>query len=683
MPGRSTVRASPRSWTVLGLFAVVLVVSLGFAVADEEKGIHLPVKPTYSIPIEGDVEGLLVTNVDDDEYLDILVAVNPGGRKGQSMLFLSREGKFKRPAWISRKDGVWAGIDLGDLDGDGKADIVIVTYNHHHSAAYRGLGKGRFEFTPFWKTEATDWASGVHIGDFDGDGFADIFARGYTNHHLIYRGTKDGPQGTYDWVIEPSSWASESVWTDVDGDGRNDIVIVNRNGPAYVVYRGREKDFEKVPGYEATVKGGCSGIALGDVDGDGFQEIATGAMTSRLGDGRLRLFGNEGGTPTKEPIWIGEDLDCYSTSLSFYDFDGDRDLDLFVLAGDHTGIYENQKGSLATSPCWRADISGWTARVADLDSNGYPDLIIGGDDALLFYHGDRDQQCQVVPPLPSPPQLPPLTPEDLPPDMGRKIAYAVKVLLKTESQSERDDVTEFLRKNAPEELGFMEAIGEPNDVAGEGSLEPVLNERVAELVGQLGDDRQGYRERAIRLLEKCGRHALPILKAAVVGDDLEARELAKEPYVRARANLRMARLKGIPAIEVWGLCMAELTPHLAERYGWKAETGVVVLATPENVAWTLGIGNIREGDLILGVGPMVEYGEKVDPVRTPQDFPRLLVHHCESAGIRLVGLQWKCGPNHPMDRGELHTDRLDLSASEWAMVQRVLTHPQAWRPKEP
>ncbi len=276
--------------------ATVLSALSGSADAGKKEGsspgVRLPAEPSLELTIEGEAAGLLLHDLDGDGYLDLLVAANKGGRDGPSHVFLSRAGKFNEPSWTSGDQSVSAGIAAGDLDNDGIEDLVLSRYNHNPAVAYRGLGKGRFETKPFWESEDTEWAYGVLVGDFNGDGFADILT---TQGIRMYRGGKDGPSKEAGWKSQDEFAEGKTCWVDLDHDGRKDLVVAHWMGPAITLHRGMKEEFDAQPRHVISEPGEFTGLAVGDLDGDGFPEVVVGARAGRMGDGSIRLYGNQEG----------------------------------------------------------------------------------------------------------------------------------------------------------------------------------------------------------------------------------------------------------------------------------------------------------------------------------------------------------------------------------------------------
>ncbi|MQG70574.1 MAG: CRTAC1 family protein [SAR202 cluster bacterium] len=145
--------------------------------------------------------------------------------------------------------------------------------------------------------------------------------------------------GAYGERLLPETMAGGVAFLDYDDDGKQDLVLVNSNHwpwrptpaerPTSRLYRGRgDGTFEDVSiaaGLDLTLYG--MGIAAGDYDGDGRLDIFVTAL------GENRLFRNVGGerfVDVTADAGVAGDVDAWSTSAAFLDYDRDGDLDLFV-----------------------------------------------------------------------------------------------------------------------------------------------------------------------------------------------------------------------------------------------------------------------------------------------------------------------------------------------------------------
>jgi hypothetical protein len=193
---------------------------------------------------------------------------------------------------------------------------------------------------------------------------------------------------------------------DVNGDGLPDLYFTSNLGANRLYLNRGGYRFEDV-----TTKAGVAGpggwktgVTMADVDGDGRLDIYV-STVSHLGvQGRNALLMNNGdGTFTDRAREYGVDLQGYSTQAAFFDYDGDGDLDLFVLSySSHADVasgasrrdvhsargggrlYRNDGGHFVDVSA-KAGIYGGTDGfglglvVSDVNSDGCPDVYVAND----------------------------------------------------------------------------------------------------------------------------------------------------------------------------------------------------------------------------------------------------------------------------------------------------------------
>ncbi|MEO1574442.1 MAG: CRTAC1 family protein, partial [Pseudomonadota bacterium] len=238
--------------------------------------------------------------------------------------------------------------------------------------------------------------------------------------------------GAYGDRLLPETMGSGAAFFDYDNDGDQDLLLVNStnwpwrqasDAPARsALYANRgDGTFDDVTpalGLDRDLYG--TGVAVGDVDNDGFKDVFIAAV------GQNVLLMNRGGERF-EPVDAGVagDDEDWSTAAAFLDHDRDGDLDLFVAnyvrwsreidfevdyrltgvgraygpptnyEGTHSRLFENNDGTFKDISAW-AGIhvnnpatgkpmgKGLAVTVVDIDGNDYPDIMVANDTVQNF-----------------------------------------------------------------------------------------------------------------------------------------------------------------------------------------------------------------------------------------------------------------------------------------------------------
>jgi enediyne biosynthesis protein E4 len=340
--------------------------------------------PDAKYIVESMSGGVALIDYDGDGWLDIYftnapsVAMALDGKKARSALYHNNhDGTFTD---VTEKAGVgnpcWAmGATVGDYNNDGRPDLLVTCLGG--VVLYRNNGDGTF--TDVTKAAGlsgnTGWATGAAFGDYDGDGWADLFVSHYVDVHLndlpAFGSSKSckylgldvqcGPRGlkgaadslyhnngdgTFTDVSEKSGvsdpehrFGLTAIWTDFDNDGKLDLFVTN-DGQANYLYQGDGKGkFEDVAlasGVAANEDGAEQanmGVALGDY-------LHTGRMSLLLSHFDIEyaaLYRNEGGmnfTDASVASGIARGTQGYvGWGDAFVDFSNDGWQDFFLVNG--------------------------------------------------------------------------------------------------------------------------------------------------------------------------------------------------------------------------------------------------------------------------------------------------------------------------------------------------------------
>ena len=326
-----------------------------------------------------------------------------------------------------------SGVALFDYDNDGRLDIFFVngaplsdptpkgsipqkTGPKYWNRLYHQKPDGTFEdVTEKAGLQGIGYDMGVAVGDYDNDGYDDLYVTGLGGNHLYH----NNGNGTFTDVTQSSGtggsgWSTSATWVDLDNDGLLDLVVLR-----YVKW-----DFddiwcgERTPGHraychpdvfdpitplvyhndghghftEVAAKIGLNrpgkglGVSIGDFDGDGKVDVAVAndSMVEYLyrnkGDGTFE----ETGMPAEIAV-DGDGRTYAGMGIDLQDFDNDGLPDLIItnLANQKYALYRNNGDGSFSYDSYVTGIgsmtllhSGWGIKFLDYDNDGRKDLII-------------------------------------------------------------------------------------------------------------------------------------------------------------------------------------------------------------------------------------------------------------------------------------------------------------------
>ena len=214
------------------------------------------------------------------------------------------QGGFTYPTPYKLADGLETELAVGDINGDGKLDAVLVIEGSANGWALIGKGDGTFiQPDPFYPWPGYEFPVGpgardVALGDFTGDGKLDAVVAGADV--TVMRGRGDG---RFDPPISHSisGNAHTGVATgDFNADGKLDAVVTDENTGTVSVMLGNGDGTLRFAG--AFVTGSSpSAIAVGDFNGDGRPDVAA----ANGGSNNVSVLLNDGNWATKTFIGSG------------------------------------------------------------------------------------------------------------------------------------------------------------------------------------------------------------------------------------------------------------------------------------------------------------------------------------------------------------------------------------------
>lgn len=284
--------------------------------------------------------------------------------------------------------GLFRGVELGDVDGDGDQDMILAPDFFARPILLMNDGNGFFTNEPGRLPGGRVSSARAMFADIDNDGDLDLYITngGTTNRfgcgqQLVYVNDGDGFFADETAARHPIGvWCEpmDIIFGDVDGNFDLDAKFASTgNSQGRVIINDGTGVFTVKP---SPADQNCYSYDFGDIDGDGDLDLF-GANASPSGNNSDALHINDGtGNYTNESFRLSPNPTVDDNDSKFFDYDDDGDLDLIVarLGGSSERIYNNngsgsftQVNGLITS----ISDSSLDVMVADINNDGVLDIV--------------------------------------------------------------------------------------------------------------------------------------------------------------------------------------------------------------------------------------------------------------------------------------------------------------------
>ncbi|HEY2581182.1 MAG TPA: VCBS repeat-containing protein [Mucilaginibacter sp.] len=250
------------------------------------------------------------------------------------------------------------GVAVGDINNDGLPDIFFTSNKKGGNKLY--LNKGNYQFEDITEKAGVngtaDWCTGVTMADVNNDGYLDIYVcavagkLGLKGHNMLYINNHDGTftEKSAEYGLDFSGYSTQAAFFDYNHDGKLDCFLLNQSNHSvdtygdttlrkkinnlagsklYVNENGHFTDVTQKSGIYSSALGYGLGIAIGDLNNDGWEDIYVG---NDFHENDYYYINNHDGTFTESGAKHFNHYSRFSMGNDIADFNNDGQLDIIT-----------------------------------------------------------------------------------------------------------------------------------------------------------------------------------------------------------------------------------------------------------------------------------------------------------------------------------------------------------------
>lgn len=371
-------------------------------------GGHIAFAPRENFPMSSNPQALRLGDMDGDGQTDLVLA-----KRTTRTSILRNTSTAGMLSMAGQADFTTAGNSLsgniGDLDGDGKLDIVTTNYFDDNISVLRNTSTvGMLSFASKIDYNTGIEPSSVAIGDLDGDGKPELIITNYSSSFIsVFRNTSTVGNISFAPKVDfPTAFAAGNQAVrigDIDGDGKPDLVVAEYRDDRISIFRNTSTlgTISMAPRVLFLTPGTPYSLKIGDLDNDGKPDIA---VANRF-ENSFSVFKN---TSTSGSITLATRMDIATGqspySLAMGDVDGDGKLEIVVTNSldREVSVFKNtttNMGPISFAPrvSFQTHFNPFSVRIGDIDGDNKPDLAVASSSLSSLVSVFR----QIIPPPPT------------------------------------------------------------------------------------------------------------------------------------------------------------------------------------------------------------------------------------------------------------------------------------------